>query len=43
MQDFNTAGNRHDDGLDAVAGCILSEPVRLPQVISFNRNRPLWR
>ena len=43
MQDFNTSGHSHDDGLDAVAGCILSEPVRLPQTISFNRNRQLWR
>ena len=43
MQDFNTTGHTHDDGLDAVTGCILSEPVRLPQIISFNRNRPLWR
>ena len=43
MQDFNATGRTHDDGLDAVAGCLLSEPVRLPHIISFNRNRPLWR
>ena len=43
MQDFNASGRAHDDGLDAVAGCLLSEPVRLPQSINFNRNRPLWR
>ncbi len=43
MQDFNASGRTHDDGLDAVAGCLLSEPVRLPRIISFNRNRPLWR
>ena len=31
----NIAGHNrvgHDDGLDAVAGCILAEPVRLPRV-----------
>ena len=43
MQDFNATGHTHDDGLDAVAGCILSEPVRLPHILNFNRNRPLWR
>ena len=43
MQDFSATGRTHDDGLDAVAGCILSEPVRLPHIVSFNRNRPLWR
>ncbi len=29
MQDFLPNGTAHDDGLDAVAGCLLSEPVRL--------------
>ena len=29
MQDFIPTGTRHDDGLDAVAGCLLVEPVRL--------------
>ncbi len=29
MQDFNPGTNSHDDGLDAVAGCLLTEPVRL--------------
>ena len=43
MQDFNASGRTHDDGLDAVAGCLLAEPVRLPQHFHFNRNRPLWR
>ena len=43
MQDFNTSGRTHDDGLDAVAGCILSEPVPLPQHPLFNKHRPLWR
>ena len=43
MQDFNASGRTHDDGLDTIAGCILCEPVRLPQTLNFNRNRPLWR
>ena len=43
MQDFSATGHTHDDGLDAVAGCLLAEPVRLPQITTFNRNRPLWR
>ncbi len=29
MTDFAPNGKAHDDGLDAVAGCLLSEPVRL--------------
>lgn len=29
MRDFTPAGTAHDDGLDAVAGCLLCEPVRL--------------
>ncbi len=43
MQDFNTSGNTHDDGLDAVAGCLLSEPVRLKTLPFFYKQRPLWR
>lgn len=43
MQDFNTRGNTHDDGLDAVAGCLLSEPVRLKRQPDFYKQRPLWR
>ncbi len=43
MQDFNTHGNTHDDGLDAVAGCFLSEPVRLKRQPDFYKTRPLWR
>ncbi len=43
MQDFNTSGNTHDDGLDAVAGCLLSEPVRLKTLPLFYKQRPLWR
>ena len=29
MRDFTPDGTAHDDGLDAVAGCLLCEPVRL--------------
>lgn len=29
MIDFSPDGKAHDDGLDAVAGCLLAEPVRL--------------
>ena len=43
MHDFSASGRTHDDGLDAIAGCILCEPVRLPKMTTFNRNRPLWR
>lgn len=43
MQDFNPNGNMHDDGLDAIAGCLLSEPVRLKRIPQFYKNRPLWR
>ena len=31
MKDWHPAGSMHDDGLDAVAGCLLAEPVRLPK------------
>lgn len=30
MREFSPEGNHHDDALDAVAGCLSSEPVRLP-------------
>ena len=43
MQDFNPNGNTHDDGLDAVAGCLLSEPIRLKKIPQFYKHRPLWR
>lgn len=43
MQDFNPNGNSHDDGLDAIAGCFLSEPVRLKTIPQFYKHRPLWR
>ena len=31
--DRRTGSRQRDDGLDAVAGCLLSEPVRLPRTI----------
>lgn len=31
MREWSFNGATHDDGLDAVAGCLLSEPIRLPQ------------
>ncbi|RAI58757.1 phage terminase large subunit [Roseicella frigidaeris] len=36
------AGAARDDALDAVAGCLLAEPVRLPQVSPAARG-PSWR
>ena len=34
MREFSIGGNCHDDGLDAVSGCLISEPVRLPFYVS---------
>ena len=31
MREWRPGANGRDDGLDAVAGCLLSEPVRLPR------------
>ena len=31
MREWRPAGRGRDDGLDAVSGCLLSEPVRLPR------------
>ncbi|MBR4927235.1 MAG: hypothetical protein IKY98_02795, partial [Alphaproteobacteria bacterium] len=31
MQDWKPLSSAKDDALDAVAGCLLSEPVRLPR------------
>lgn len=38
LREWHPDGGGHDDGLDAVAGCILAEPVRLPRV-----DMPLYR
>jgi hypothetical protein len=47
MREWRPATNARDDGLDAVAGCLLSEPVRLPRLIPAARagatERPDWR
>jgi hypothetical protein len=32
MREWRPGTNARDDGLDAVAGCLLSEPVRLPPI-----------
>jgi len=31
MREWRPGSQAHDDGLDAVAGCLLAEPVRLPR------------
>jgi len=31
MREWRPSSKAHDDGLDAVAGCLLAEPVRLPR------------
>jgi len=42
MRDWRPgAGHARDDGLDAVAGCLASEPVRLPRLPSAGRRT--WR
>lgn len=42
MRDWHPDGNGPDDGLDAVAGCILNDPVRLPRV-DMPIRRADWR
>lgn len=44
MFDWKPGGKTKDDGLDAVAGCLLHEPVRLPQMPHryFTRQKE-WR
>lgn len=37
------ARQMHDDGLDALAGCLLSEPVRLVRNFRNFENKPDWR
>ena len=44
MREWQPGGRGRDDGLDAVAGCLLSEPVRLPRVAGGSpAGRPNWR
>lgn len=33
MREWTAGASAHDDALDAVAGCLLSEPVRLPRTL----------
>ena len=44
MRDFTAGGTAHDDGLDAVAGCLLSEPVHLKRPFGgFSKHYSEWR
>ena len=43
MREWCPGANKHDDGLDAVAGCLLTEPVRLPRVSKGFSLKPDWR
>lgn len=45
MREWQPRGKGRDDGLDAVAGCLLSEPVRLPRLAPPARPAPgtIWR
>ncbi len=40
MREWRPGANVRDDGLDAVAGCLLSEPVRLPRRIAQSGAKP---
>jgi hypothetical protein len=47
MREWRPGARARDDGLDAVAGCLLSEPVRLSCLVAKSNNapsvRPNWR
>jgi hypothetical protein len=43
MRGWSAAGAGHDDGLDAVAGCIGAQPARLPAGPGGPTRRPDWR
>jgi len=45
MREWRPGTNARDDGLDAVAGCLLSEPVRLPRRsdLKIPDRPPTWR
>jgi hypothetical protein len=44
MREWQPGGRGRDDGLDAVAGCLLDEPVRLPRIATASAPaRPNWR
>lgn len=44
MREWRPNSKAHDDGLDAVAGCLLAEPVRLPRNPNAHARtkRPNW-
>jgi hypothetical protein len=42
LAEWRPGSDGPDDGLDAVAGCLLAEPVRLPRLELVTR-RPDWR
>lgn len=43
MREWRPATKGPDDGLDAVSGCLLSEPVRLPRHTTGVSSRSNWR
>ena len=44
MRDFQTTSNTHDDGLDAVAGCLLAEPAHIHRPWTYFTKQTLdWR
>jgi hypothetical protein len=44
MREWQPGGRGRDDGLDAVAGCLLDEPVRLSRIATGSPPvRPKWR
>jgi hypothetical protein len=42
MREWRPGGAVRDDGLDAVAGCLLAEPVRIAPV-ERPKSEPSWR
>lgn len=46
MREWRPGGGGRDDGIDAVAGCLASEPVRLPHIMadaSNMKSKTDWR
>ncbi|CAA7613096.1 conserved hypothetical protein [Candidatus Terasakiella magnetica] len=43
MREWQPGGKCRDDGLDAVAGCLLGQPVRLARPFGGAAPRPNWR
>ena len=42
MREWRPGGKSDDDGLDAVAGALSSEPVRLPRFAAGQTQSPVW-